>query len=393
MDAHSFDTLAKAVAQPPSRRQLLRLLGGGGLAALAVRGETPALAQSGPPCTFTFTGTVRVGPSAGQLLAGGTTPGELRGTLTVAADPQGDIAQGRLAVTGGPTITVVGQISGRAINLRLALNAQQVVVAVGTAAEELATCQGAVDGVLTGPQLGDLGDWHLTASGTGVAQLPGTATASGATGSLTQPGAPANPAALTRTPSTPPPTAIATATTTATSQPTATATPQPTATTIATAPPTCGECQQPGNGGCVPMTDNTPCSAGRCCVGVCVDQATDANNCGSCNNVCTPDFPTCINGACSAIHQIGGGCPTGQTACGDTCVDIASDGSNCGACGNVCPSAYCVSGQCQPCGAGYTHCGDTCSNVTSDPTNCGACGNACSSGQICFGGNCATDHR
>jgi hypothetical protein len=42
--------------------------------------------------------------------------------------------------------------------LRFTGRAQPVLVAVGTAAEELTTCQEAADGLRTGQQRGDLGD-------------------------------------------------------------------------------------------------------------------------------------------------------------------------------------------------------------------------------------------
>ena len=43
----------------------------------------------------------------------------------------------------------------------------QHLVLVGTAEQDLAICQGAVGGLLSGPQLGDLGDWQATATALG----------------------------------------------------------------------------------------------------------------------------------------------------------------------------------------------------------------------------------
>lgn len=340
MDHQRFDSIAKSVARPPSRRQLLRLFGGGGLAvALAASGEAPVAAQ-GPPCTLTITGTVRVGPSSTQPITNGGQPGVMQGQLTFTADQQGAISQGQFALSGGPTVPVVGQITGRAINLRMQVNDQLVIVAVGTAAQELTMCQGAVDGLLTGPQQGDLGDWHAMAAGGSGGVSPGGGT-TGGTGSGTPTGASGNPVASTMT-------AVAT-------QPTATTSTQPTTTTQPTAPTggltpiSCPECQTSlsrgasSTPGCHPVADDTPCSSGHCCGGICGDLSSNPNHCGTC--------------------------------------------------ATVCPSGSCSGGQCQTCASGQTDCGGTCVDTKSDAANCGSCGNACPSGQICFGGACATDNR
>lgn len=84
MDTRRFDTIAKSVARPASRRRLLRLLGGGGAAA-ALAGALTAtrLEAQAAPCTIAFSGTVRLGPSANQLLTGNTYSG--RATCGMAA--------------------------------------------------------------------------------------------------------------------------------------------------------------------------------------------------------------------------------------------------------------------------------------------------------------------
>jgi hypothetical protein len=88
------------------------------------------------------------------------------------------------------------------------------------------------------------------------------------------------------------------------------------------------------------------------CGGVCVNPLTDNSNCGMCGIPCTGTGVSCVNGACA--------CPTGQTlsgstccpnatpnACGAVCVNNATDVNNCGACGNVCPTGdTCVAGTC-----------------------------------------------
>jgi len=373
MDEQQFDALAKTVARAPSRRQVLRTLGGGSLlAGLGValgRASAPApIAAQGAPCTLAFVGTVRLGPSAGQMLAGGTNPGELRGTLSFTADQTGAIAQGQLQLADGSTVPLVGEATGRALNIRLALGGQQVFVAVGTAAQDLTMCQGAADGLLTGPQLGDLGDWHATLSGGGSGGAPGSP-AAGAAGTMAASGG--NPPPVT----TPAPTTTNT-TTSPGKTPTATAPASGTDTT------TCPVCQQRSNGACVPAADNTLCGEGHlCCGGVCGFVGSDPKNCGTCGNVCS------------------GGC------CQGTCVDTSSDPNNCGSCGKVCPAAQpgfvsaCSAGTCfferqQACSSGLAYCNGACVDTSSDANNCGLCGNVCPADHpLCSGGICAADHR
>lgn len=364
MDEDRFDALTRALAQQPNRRSVLRLLGGGGLAAGlgTALGRTPRASAQGSPCTLAFAGTVRLGPSAGKLLAGDTTPGELRGTLTFTADQTGAITQGQLQLPDGTTLPAVGQASGRALNLRFTDGTQQVVVAVGTAAEDLATCHGPADGLLTGPQVGDLGDWHATLSGGGATGGPaGTSLVTGSTRVATTATATARPTA----------TSTAQATATTTTQPTATtqpiATTQPTA-TIQPTTITCPECQTAnGSGGCSPVADDTTCSTGHCCAGVCGDLSNNPNHCGTCGNVCQ-------SGHC----------------CNSTCVDESSDPNNCGACGNVCPAGHpqCINGTCSGCPAGETECSGKCVDTSSDFNNCGGCGIKCPIGQECINGAC-----
>jgi len=373
VDPHHFDTLTKSLASGLSRRKALTRLGGGGAAALlaAAAGRdrlaaAPATAPS-TTCTLSLDAHVRLGPSAGQVLRG-TAPGELRGQLSFALDAQGAITQGQLSLGDGTVIPVVGQASGRALNLRLAFGSQQAIVAIGTAEQDLTTCQGAVDGLLTGPQAGDLGDWHATATAAGPPA----------------PGGQSGGAVVT----------VVSGTGGATGgQPTAAAG-RPTG--QAGGPPT------PGPGGCAAGTTE--------CTGACVNLQTDPANCGGCGFgcpagiscvgaiCCNPgkapctndkyccDGP-CVNGFC---QPAGGGpspttpaCPTGQAYCNGACIPIYSDTNNCGSCGNTCPSGIpCVGGSCT-CPPALAVCGGKCTDTTSDSANCGTCGNACPGGQTC----------
>lgn len=321
MDESSFDALTKSVARPPSRRQLLRFLGGGGAVAAAALGQVPRDSIAAAPstmCTIAFTGTIRVGPSAGQLLAGDTVPSELKGQLAFTLDQQQAITQGQLTLPDGTVVPVVGQANGRAINLRMAPNDQQAIIAVGTADKELTSCQGNVDGLITGPQLGDLGDWHGTLSAPAAAVTPAAGNVSVSN--------PQQPPPSTTTPSPPRPTATVEPTTTVTATSTTTPPATTTSTTTTTAAPTCPICQQLSNGACVPVAHDTPCASGMvCCDGVCTSTANDPNHCGTCLHFCP--YGCCRNGAC---------------------VDLTSDPDNCGTCGNVCPADHplCFNGSC-----------------------------------------------
>ncbi len=132
---------------------------------------------------------------------------------------------------------------------------------------------------------------------------------------------------------------------------------------------------------------------------------TDANNCGSCGNVC-PSGPhstaLCNSGACGIV------CDPGYLDCNnnpaDGCeVNGNGDAMNCGGCGTACstPNATpaCTSGQCSilACNSGFADCdrqvANGCEvNLTQDPKNCGTCGTLCTEANgtaVCTSGLCA----
>ena len=387
MHPSQFDAFSRKLADGVSRRQAVKRFGAAGLlAGLSSALGRDRTAQAIPvvqsdaqsTCLLDIVANVRLGPSAGAIMAGNV-PGELRGELTIGISPNGAVDSGRLSIEGGPEFPVVGQVNGRALNLRVEVGPDQTIVLVGTAARPLDQCKGDVDGLLTGPRVGDLGDWHATATSVGGGEEPPpTATSSAAPAAATAPPTPR--AAATATAS-----ASATATAPATSTATPTATPTETPIPAPTETPT---------------PEPVVCPTGTSdCGGICLDLQNDVNNCGTCGNVCPegqPGFvPGCAAGNCFFMRERA--CPEGQSSCNDVCVDPQTDPANCGLCGNACAAGeICFAGQCardHRCDAGLTNCNDVCVDVLVDPANCGACGNVCDTGHICFGGQCATDHR
>lgn len=115
-----------------------------------------AAAQSSVSCRIQdFEATVHYGPDAGLSLGG---------VLTLQLDASGD-THGTLVRADGSQVNVVGQVTGRAINLALDLGNGRRVVGVGTADADIRSCQGAIGGQLSGPEPGDLGDWGYAIGG------------------------------------------------------------------------------------------------------------------------------------------------------------------------------------------------------------------------------------
>jgi hypothetical protein len=336
MESDRFDVLTRSIA---SRRSFVAKAGGGGLgaallAALGLREE----AEAASTCLLDVRLFVRVGPSTGfPLISNQTKNGQLVGQLRLRISSKGDLGGSSFALPDGASFPVVGSVSSHLIGLRIALAQGRTLVLQGVDEGVVTSCKGALDGGLVGPQEGDLGDWH--ASVVPTATTPTAATASSGASATSTP-IPANSGSTGSTGSSEPPTATE-APPTATSVPD---TPTSTPTEIV-----CGECQTPLSRGasgapCNPVADDTPCSVGLCCGGICGDLSANPNHCGACGNVCVSSC--CHGGVCCPL------CNAGETLCDTTCVNLNNDASNCGACGNVCPS-----------------------------------------GQICFGGGCATDNR
>lgn len=123
---------------------------------------SPSVADT---CTLDFEATVRVGPNAGKTLIG---------ILTVEIDEHGALSG---SLTGNSlltdeedqTVPVVGQATGRAVNLAFELQKSEgertpgiFLFGTGTAAHPISSatqCGGAMGGTFAGPEAGDIGDW------------------------------------------------------------------------------------------------------------------------------------------------------------------------------------------------------------------------------------------
>jgi len=153
------------------------------------------------------------------------------------------------------------------------------------------------------------------------------------------------------------------------------------------------------------------CPSGRTsCSGTCTNLSNDAENCGSCGNICQSG-QNCQNTRCiqpvSSVPVVNtralititpeSSCIHGEIVCGSSCVNIFSDKENCGDCGRACGSqeisvnARCGSACTE---SGTTLCNDNCVDLNTDMDNCGACGTECKTflpnakGSLCTGGQC-----
>jgi hypothetical protein len=181
MDADRFDHLSRSLADRVSRRSAVKHLGGGGIIAATLAGlglsrvETFAQTDTAT-CAMDLIANVRLGPNLDQQL-GGENPGELKGQLRFAIGQQGRLVDGVFRLADNTEFDATGQVSGPAVTIRIAIPLSGTLVLVGAGEKALRSCDGAVDGLLTGPDSGDLGDWHATAKQTGnqpAAQQPTT---------------------------------------------------------------------------------------------------------------------------------------------------------------------------------------------------------------------------
>ncbi|MFL5759928.1 MAG: hypothetical protein ACJ789_09320 [Thermomicrobiales bacterium] len=271
MDANRFDDLSRSLADRLSRRSAVKHLGGSGLLAAALAGlgvsRFGAVAQvDTATCALDLVANVRLGPNQNQKF-GDSDPGQMRGQLRFALGDQGRLVNGVFRLPDDTEMHAVGQVAGPSLTVRIAIPFGGTLVLVGAGAKAIRSCDGAVDGMLTGPQPGDLGDWHATAKQTGNKPATQSTTAS----SNPPPQAPAPiatqpPAAVVETPP-PAPTAA----------PTEVPTEMPTQ--VPTAMPTVA-CMGESGGFCSP---GIPCCTGTC-------QYVDILHCSPSDPFCIPQY-------------------------------------------------------------------------------------------------------
>ena len=244
---------------------------------------------------------------------------------------------------------------------------------MGAAEEDLGSC-GGVEGLLTGPQAGDLGDWHATATALGRG---GGSGGSGGSDRSSRRTAPAEPEEC----------------------PDGEERCGEECVDLQTNRDHCGACGQvcPDMGGLVCADGEYGCPSGwtdcsqapDATEGIdsyCADLDSDPAYCGSCGNAC--DSGVCTDGECSEPN----GCEDGEQRCGNRCRDLTSDDVHCDACDNACEPLYelCIDGVCVEidCGDGLTNCNGVCADLRTDPFVYGDCANASGEGQGCEGGTC-----
>jgi hypothetical protein len=131
----------------------------------------PSFAQNDVHCEFEFDAAVYQGPSAGLALIG---------TLQFDLDAMGGLS-GSFALEDGNEVLVVGQVTGRAVNLLFDLGDERYIFGAGTSLNNVRDedCGGALGGSLVGPEPGDSGDWRKGKPGRGVLNLTGEEEAEG----------------------------------------------------------------------------------------------------------------------------------------------------------------------------------------------------------------------
>jgi hypothetical protein len=318
MDADRFDFLSRSLADRVSRRSALKNVGGGGLLAATLAGfglsRSNVSAQTdNATCVLDLVAGFRIGPTfdnrpnQDQVF-------EAQGQLRFAIGEQGRLVDGTFQL-GGNEYPAVGQVAGPAVTIRIAVAPEQTLVLVGAGENALRSCTGDVDGMMTGPLVGDLGDWHAVAATSDGPQGDETPTAGGQ--ATETPGVVTVASTATVPPaSTQAPTAVGT---------TSTQAPSPTAGGGVTQTPTL-EPIAPGPG------DENPCggwgarcsSSSDCCLGYCNSNGTcDCQEQGACtsHNECCgycnlqSGFCTCVasGGVCAPINNVNvGGCCSGS---------------------------------------------------------------------------------
>jgi hypothetical protein len=307
------------------------------------------------------------------------------GALNFSIGDNGAIDAGSFDLDDGTSLSLVGQATGRAINVRIKLADGGVLALTGTADLDLLLCRGDASGVFGGPSDTDIGTWRTgdsggsssssgtTSSGSGSSNSgSGTTTSSGSSTGGGNAGGGGN-----------------------------TSSGGSEGGGCASGVVCNGVCCAPAPG---LSADNITCNAGACeCTYSCASAGCDGGD-GFIVNTCGSDPEPHCHSECNVPDDNGCGditCDGGQQLDLDSCTcvpvddcggaDLLHDANNCGFCGVVCGSGFCQNGVCadsDPCiQTGLTNCDSLCFDTQNDPENCGGCGIHCPSGQ-CIEGNC-----
>jgi Stigma-specific protein, Stig1/CXCXC repeat len=140
----------------------------------------------------------------------------------------------------------------------------------------------------------------------------------------------------------------------------------------------CSDFCDPFTGYCTCPSGTQVCSASGQCVPACAPPFVLNSN--TCQCECPANSFACGGVTC---------CVTGTDCCNGTCVNFQTNAQHCGSCNNVCQTgATCVAGQCVCPATAPTTCNGQCVNTLTDATNCGSCNNSCAFNQICVNGAC-----
>jgi hypothetical protein len=406
MDARRFDAWTRNLSLRLNRRDALRLMGAGSAAAALSEFDSDALAQS------TYTLTIHAETSGGP-----SAPAVYDGTLQLTLDADGTFTQASFTSSTGGSQPASGRATGRAIDIEVTLQGDRTLVLSGVSEQPVAECQGAMAGILSGPQPGDLGAWQATTGGAPAGALvlgsgqSSTGTSQGST--CTAPGVPCGQNCCP-----------AGATCTDTAQGLC-ACPTGTEQCGPNCVPACIDGQlldlesctcPPAEAACIQNQQSCQ-NHGQCCSGYCgggtcfdcagkvcgdfgcIDPSRDNLNCGNCGNTCiapqvcnngvcgcAPDSTFCAsNSECCSQLCFGGTCATcsniqgGQgplVMCGSECVDLSASFDHCGACFKACN------------GSGMSCYKSVCYDLSNDPNNCGSYTRRCNVGETCYLGVC-----
>jgi hypothetical protein len=315
------------------------LLGVAGVRAVAAQDDED---EEEKICSLTLVATVAVGPDKDEVY---------EGKLRMVIGPEGTIDDGTLETEEGDEYELVGQATGRALNLRITIADERYLSLTGTGQQDIVLCRGSIDGTFGGPRTGDLGTWYAARQ---KRKEEPTVTPTNESGGGNG-GDNSNHVSPTPTPCDPDGVDCGV--------------------TFVVDPHSCEcVCPQPYHR-----------CGDVCCYGgsVCHDNGSCSCPEGMepCKDVCTQ---SCSSGyyldpnSCQCTTEAS--CDQGQTLCNDQCVSTD------------CPSHQLFDhGSCQcmnRCSAGQDYCNESCIDVVNDVTNCGSCGNACAQGMSCIAGTC-----